>query len=190
MKKVYQMHFFRFCLCLTFLLVCKPSSASSMPKADLQGKSSLALGSAPSFATELSLNSKWSFGGSVAMPLFYEVNGFVRYNLHTSYTLLEADALIVRGLIGAFGDIDYLNRPEIKLSPAGLQAGIAVAYRVNQWVTARANFVPGIGFPFSTGFGLFPPAGGVEVSFQPFLNFEASLGLNGNGDILALRYIF
>lgn len=189
-KRVRLMHTFRASLCLALLLVAPMAQASSMPKADLKGQNSLTIGSAPSLATEFSASNKWAFGGSVAIPVLYNANEFIRYNLYTSYTFLEADALTVRGLIGVFGNLNYLQKPDVKPSYFGAQAGIAVAYQINQWIIARANFVPGIGIPFSTGLGLFPPAGGVEVGFRPFVNFEASLGLNGNGDILALRYLF
>lgn len=172
------------------LFMMGPAFASSMPKADLRGKNSITLGSAPSLAMELSLNNNWAFGGSIAAPILFEVKGFVRYSLHTSYTFLETDSFVVRGLIGTFGDLDYLQRSDLQLPPIGIQAGIEMSYQINQWVIARANFVPGIGIPQSKGYGLFPPAGGVEAAFRPFNNFEASLGLNGNGDILALRYLF
>lgn len=176
---------------LSLGLAWSPSAqASSMPKADLKGKHSISLGSAPSLGLEFSLSPKWALGAAVGMPLFYEVSGFLRYNFYSSYTFLEADALTVRGLVGAFGDVDLYQRADVQLSNFGVEAGIAVAYQINQWVTARANVVPGLAFPYSTGFGLFTPSGGVEVAYRPFDNFEATLGLNGNGDIFALRYLF
>ena len=33
-------------------------------------------------------------------------------------------------------------------------------------------------------------AGRYRLAFRPYENFEASVGFNGNGDILAVRYLF
>lgn len=174
---------------LCCLLAALPAQASSLPKADLQGHA-VSLGTAPSLGLEFSLTPNWAIGSSAALPFFYGNFGFIRYQLHSSAELLHRDNLYIRGIVGVFGDIDLLQRQDLQLSPVGLEAGIGLAYRFNELFTGRLNMVAGIGFPYSTGWGLFPPGGGIEFAFHPFPEFEASIGFNGNGDILAIRYLF
>ncbi|MGV3524762.1 MAG: hypothetical protein ACO1RX_11070 [Candidatus Sericytochromatia bacterium] len=175
-------------LCL--MGVCAlPAQASSLPKADLS-RSSVALGTGPSLALDLALTPTWSLGGTLAMPLFYSLPGVVRYDLRTTALLFEQQGLSLRGVFGGFGSLDPYQRPDTQLSPFGVEAGLAVSYQISDWVTARLNVVGGIGFPYSLGFGLFPPAGGIELAFRPFDYFEATVGFNGNGDILSARYLF
>lgn len=181
------------CLALTPLvligLATAPAQASSLPKAD-QVSHSLSLGTAPSLAAEFALNPKASLGASLASPFYLGTFGSLRYDLHGGYTLIQQGSFMVRGLVGVFGDVDPLNRPELKLSPFGIEAGLALSYRFYSWFTGRLNIAAGIGFPRSSGLGVFPPIGGIELAFQPYQHFEASVGFNGNGDILALRYLF
>lgn len=179
---------------LTFLLfglVLLPdaANASSMPKAD-QRTHSLSIGTAPSIAVDLIASPELNIGLSGAMPLYGKSYGFVRYDLHSSYLLLQQGTLIVRGLVGVFGDINLPYGNQTQASPFGLETGISLAYDINQWFTTRLNIVAGINFPKANLTGLFAPSGGIEVAFRPVEHFEATLGLNGNGDILAIRYLF
>jgi len=185
-----QAHF-KYLLGALCLIALSPdlASASSMPKADLKGHT-VVLGSAPSLSADFSLDPKWSAGFSVATPFYYGVFGFLRYDVRSAYTLLQTENLTMRGVVGIFGDLDPLSRETLQLSPVGIEAGMSLAYHINELVTARVNFVAGIGFPRSTGWGLFPPGGGFEVAFHPVEQFEASVGFNGNGDIFSLRYLF
>lgn len=160
-----------------------------MPKADISGHY-IALGSAPALGGEFVLNQNLSMGASAALPILYSNFGFVRYDLHGTFKVLQEDRLTLRLLGGVFGDLNTPLGQELQLSPVGIQAGLIGAYRFNEMFTGRINFVAGIGFPRSTGFGLFPPGGGVEVAFHPRPEFELCLGFNGNGDILSLRYNF
>ncbi|MBF2054566.1 MAG: hypothetical protein IGS03_14065 [Candidatus Sericytochromatia bacterium] len=170
-------------------MLAAPAAASSMPKADLSGHS-VSLGSAPSLAADVSLSPQWSLGFSTAMPFYYEAFGFFRYDLRSTYTLLQTENLVMRGVLGIFGDLDPFQREDFPLAPIGLEAGMSLAYQMHPMVVLRVNFVAGIGFSRSERWGLFPPGGGIELAFQPFEQFEASAGFNGNGDIFALRYLF
>ena len=166
-----------------------PAQASSLPKADQRGHS-FSLGTAPSLAAEFSLSPQWAMGASMAMPFYYGSFGFIRYDLRTSYTLLQNSGLTLRGIAGIFGDVDTQQRQDLILAPIGIEAGIGLSYQINEWFTGRVNIVAGIGFPRSSGWGLFPPAGGIEIGFRPYDNFEATVGFNGNGDILSIRYLY
>ncbi len=177
------------CLLSLSLSWSAPLWASSLPKADLD-RHTISLGTAPSLSGEFVVNSKWGLGLSAATPFFYGDFGFVRYSLDTSYQIFRNDNLYLRGIVGVFGDLDPLQRSGLSLSPFGIQGGIGLAYGFSPEWTGRLNFVAGIAFPKSTGWGLFPPAGGIELAYHPVNHYEVSIGFNGNGDILALRYLF
>lgn len=166
-----------------------PALASSLPRADQNGQT-LSLGSAPSLAADFSLTPQWAAGFSLAMPFYYGSFGFLRYDLRSSYVLLEKDALTLRGIAGFYGDVNTQSQSTLQLAPFGIQAGIGLSYRFNEFFTGRLNIAAGISFPRATGLGLFPPIGGLELAFRPYQNFEASVGFNGNGDILAISYLF
>lgn len=183
-------------LFLCLLLGCgvvSPVQASSMPKADAE-QSSVSLGSAPSLAIDVALSPDLMLGAAVGLPLLYgglsEGLGFLRYDLRSSYLLLEKDKLFIRAVGGFFGDVNLRTDVQRELSPFGVEAGIAVAYHFNDYFIGRVNIVAGIAFPSSTGLGLFAPSGGIEFAFRPNANFEAIAGFNGNSDLLSLRYLF
>jgi hypothetical protein len=94
------------------------------------------------------------------------------------------------GLVaGVYGDAYFpdLNR----YSPIGLQMGAALAYKLNQQLVLRLNLVPGVSLRIPpNGWVVFPPAGGAEIGWRWSDNLEATLGYNGNGDILGLNWSF
>lgn len=165
-----------------------PAQASSLPKAD-QYTHSVSLGTAPSIALNFAISPELAAGGSLAMPV-YLGDLYLRYDLHGSYMLLQQGELTVRGVAGVFGDLNVFNQTANLRAPFGIEAGLALSYRFFSWFTGRINIATGIGLPQSAGLGLLPPIGGIELAFQPYEHFEASVGFNGNGDILALRYLF
>lgn len=178
------------CSCaLAFAVGMTPALASSLPKAD-QYSHSISIGTAPSLAAEFAFSPDQAVGLSLASPFYYGSFGFVRYDLHGGFTLVRQNALTVRGLVGIFGDIEAVPRADLDLAPIGIQAALGLSYRFFSWFTGRINIGVGIGFPRSAGLGLLPPVSGIELAFQPYQHFEASVGFNGNGDILALRYLF
>lgn len=166
-----------------------PAQASTLPGADIQ-KLRLGLGTAPGAAIQIPLTDNLNLGGSGAMPFFYGAFGFTRYDAHLSYRMIQTDTLSVAAILGVFGDINTSQRTDLKLSPFGIEAGVAIAYKINEFFTARVNIVPGLGFPNSTGWGLFPPAGGIEVAYHPLPHLEITAGFNGNSDIFGFNYSF
>ena len=182
-------HTYSLALLLAFCLFPFSATASSLPKADAD-RSSVSLGSAPSVAIDIAMTPQFMLGAAAGIPLLYDGLGFMRYNLRSSYLLLQKENLYIRAIGGFFGDINLRSEVERELSPFGVEAGIAVAYHFNEYFIGRVNIVAGIGFPSSTGLGLFAPSGGIEFAFRPTENIEAIAGFNGNSDLLSLRYIF
>jgi hypothetical protein len=174
------------------LLLCPlTATASTLPKIDVPS-SSLSLGSAPALALDLALSPQGTLGASFAAPFYYGSNfGITRYDIRYMHRFVSQDRFFVGGIVGIYGDVDFFRNSGLPLSALGLELGIAIAYRFTDELTGRVNIVPGIGFLQSNGgFGLFPPAGGLELAWRFSPSLEGTLGLNGNGDIAGLRLIF
>jgi hypothetical protein len=175
------------------LLLISPLSAtaSTLPKVDAPS-SSLSLGSAPALGLDIALGTQSTLGASFAAPFYYGSNfGITRYDVRYVHRFVNQENFSVGGIVGVYGDIDFFRNSGLPLSGLGLELGIAIAYRFTDQLTGRVNIVPGIGFLQSNGgFGLFPPAGGLELAWRFSPNLEGSLGFNGNGDIAGLRLIF
>jgi hypothetical protein len=168
---------------------CLSAQASTLPISDFTHLR-LGLGSGPGLSVQVPVLENLSLGGSFAQPLIYGNFGFTRYDAHLNFRLLQNETLSVSAILGVFGDVNTSQREGLKLSPFGIEAGVAIAYRINELFTARVNIVPGLAFPNSTGWGLFPPAGGIEVAYHPFPHLEFTAGFNGNVDILGCNYTF
>lgn len=176
-------------LLLSLIAWTAPVAASTLPQADFNGLH-LGLGSSPGISLELALTEHLALGGAAALPLFFGAFGFTRYEGHLSYRFLKQEQVDVSLLLGVFGDLNSSGRTELDLSPLGLALGLGITWHLSPELSVRANIVPGIGFPKSTGWGLFPPAGGVEVGYHPVPSLEVTAGFNGNGDILGFNFRF
>ena len=182
-------------------LITLPATASTMPKAEAH-HSSFALGVGPSAALDLSPKEGTTIGVSAGLPFL--VNGFAdttsRYDIRMMLDIFSdepashADGYYSRfflsALLGVWGDTNYRDLSASRW--LGLEAGLAFAWRMTANLTARVNLVPGYNF-FGGANSLvfqnfFPPAAGAEIGLRVTPNFEATLGYNGQGDILGLRF--
>jgi len=185
-------------LCATALLSA-PAWASSMPKADAN-RSSFAIGVGPSAALDLELFPRTTLGVSAGLPFL--VNGWTdlssRYDLRLMTNLFATprhysyeDRLFLSLVLGVWGDTNFRD---LTLSRwLGIEVSIAMAFRFSDQFTARLNIVPGYNF-FNGNMNqlvfqnFFPPAAGAEVAWHITPNLEATLGYNGQGDILGFRF--
>jgi hypothetical protein len=187
-------------LCATALLSA-PAWASSMPKADAN-RSSFAIGVGPSAALDLELFPRTTLGVSAGLPFL--VNGFnsdlsSRYDIRLMTNLFSTpmsrywyeNRFHLSLILGVWGDTNFRD---LTLSRwLGIEVGIAMAFRFNEQFTGRLNIVPGYNF-FNGNMNqlvfqnFFPPAAGAEVAWHITPNLEATLGYNGQGDILGFRF--
>lgn len=182
-------------------LMTLPSQASTMPKAEAN-RSAFVLGIGPSAALDININPHTTLGLSAGLPFL--VNGFSdmtsRYDARLVFDLFRTPSsynddgnysrFYLSGVLGAWGDVNFRD---VSISRwIGIEVGLALAYRFTSNLTGRINLVPGYNF-----FGgantlvfqnFFPPAAGAEIGWQVTNNFEATLGYNGQGDILGLRF--
>lgn len=178
-------------LSITLLLggVMMPASASTMPKAEAD-RSSVAIGLGPSVSFDALLAPHLTLGASVGLPFL--VSGFNgvpgRYDVRLTYEFLQEGAFSLAGVFGLWGNVRFDN-PSVSRW-IGLELGVALSYRFTPQLTGRLNIVPGFGFPFGTGVAdFYPPAGGFELAYKFNPNFEGTLGYNGQGDIIGLRFL-
>lgn len=174
------------------LLHTPQAKASSLPKADM--RKTFAIGSSPSIGGDTRIGYRTSLGGSLGLPFIQ--NGFnfngtpLRYDLRLMYNFINSGGFTLNGLAGAFGDlrVDNLQRSQW----FGVELGVAMAYRFSPEVTARVNIVPGFNF-FNRGntqfLGYTGPSSGAELGLKITPTLEATLGWNGQGDLLGLRFL-
>jgi hypothetical protein len=180
------------------LLNSAPAEASSMPKADAN-RSSFAFGIGPSAALDLEVFPRTTLGVSAGLPFL--VNGWTdlssRYdvrlmtNLFHDRNYYHAGGFSLSLILGVWGDANFRDLSVSRW--LGIEVGIAMAYRFNEQFTGRLNLVPGYNF-FNGNLNqlvfqnFFPPSAGAEVAWHISPNLEATLGYNGQGDILGFRF--
>lgn len=97
--------------------------------------------------------------------------------------------LSLSGILGVWGTsrFDDFNKSRW----AGLELGVGLAYRFTPQLTGRLNLVPGLIYPFGPGrfTDYYAPAGGIELAYRFSSSLEGTIGYNGQGDILGLRFL-
>lgn len=166
-----------------------PAAASTMPKAEAD-RSSVVIGLGPSLSFDANLAPNMLLGASVGLPFL--VSGFngvpARYDVRLTYEFLQQGGFSLAGIFGIWGNVRFDN-PSISRW-VGLELGVGLAYKFTPQLTGRLNIVPGFGFPFGTGVAdFYPPASGFELAYRFNSNFEGSIGYNGQGDIIGLRFL-
>lgn len=173
-------------------LTSQPAQASSIPKAEVE-HSSIGFGIGPSLAGDFKLAPQVSLGASFGLPFL--VDGFgntpnSRYDVRVVYRFLQQGGFSLSGILGVWGNINFANMAVSRW--AGLELGLGLAYQFTPQLTGRLNLVGG--YFFNGGVAVFgfrdyyPPAGGFELAYQFNPNIEGSIGYNGQGDILGLRF--
>lgn len=180
-------------------LLSAPAFASSMPKAE-STHSSFAFGIGPSAALDLELFPRTTIGVSAGLPFL--VNGWTdlssRYDVRLVTNLMATpdpygshNRFFLSLILGVWGDTNFRDLSASRW--LGIEVGLAMAFRFNETITARLNLVPGYNF-FNGNMNqlvfqnFFPPAAGAEIAFHLTPNLEATLGYNGQGDILGFRF--
>ncbi|MGV3522961.1 MAG: hypothetical protein ACO1RX_01980 [Candidatus Sericytochromatia bacterium] len=166
------------------------AQASTMPKAEAN-TSSVVIGLGPSVSFDAVLAPRMTLGASLGLPFLVEGTNRVtgRYDVRLAYKFLQEGPFSLAGIFGVWGNVRFDN-PSVSRW-IGLELGVGMSYRFTPQLTGRLNIVPGFSFPFP-GAGIadfYPPAGGFELAYQFNPNFEGTLGYNGQGDILGLRFL-
>jgi len=176
-------------LLLAATAVSLPAQASTMPKAETD-QSSFVLGLGPSLSFDARLAQNVTLGASVGLPFLIE--GFdrvsSRYDVRVVYNFFQQGNFFLSGIFGIWGNVNFSNTTLSRW--AGLELGLGLAYKFTPQLTGRLNIVPGYNFFGSRAFfnDFYAPAGGVELAYKFSPTFEGTIGYNGQGDLIGLRF--
>lgn len=165
------------------------AEASTLPKAEAT-RSAIAIGLGPSFSYDALIAPNLTLGGSIGLPFLVEGGNVTgRYDIRLTHKFLQQGAFSLSGVFGVWGSARF-DAPS-RSRWAGLELGVGLAYRFTPQLTGRLNIVPGFTFPFGPArvVDYYPPAGGFELAYQFTPTFEGTLGYNGQGDVIGLRFL-
>lgn len=175
--------------------------ASSMPGADFGDRPKLGAG----FGAGLG----WQPGGSVALtwPVWDQLavsgaaastfSGGATFDLRGIYRFVEGsrEGPAIAGIVGLWGAAGGVG-PDPRFTagvPLAPSIGFGLAYSPMDKLALRLNLAYSPFFAYGTetlGFIGGPPSTGIEAAYELSPGFEVTAGLNGNGDILGLSYLF
>jgi len=163
------------------------AEASTMPKAEVD-RSSISIGIGPSVSIDGKIGPVTSLGGSLGLPFLVDGGSSGRYDIRLTHKFLQQNRFSLSGIFGVWGNVRF-DEPS-RSRYVGLELGLGMAYQFTPQLTGRLNLVPGFTFPFSPGrvVDYYPPAGGFELAYRFNSGLEGTLGYNGQGDILGLRF--
>jgi len=175
-------------LSLALTTLSLPAAASTMPKAEAD-RSSIAIGLGPSVSYDALIAPNLTLGGSLGLPFLISGSSSGRYDVRANYKFFQQGAFSLSGIFGVWGNANF-NAPSLSRY-VGLELGVGLSYRFTPQLTGRVNVVPGFSFPFGSGrfVDYYPPAGGFELAYRFNPGFEGSIGYNGQGDVLGLRFL-
>ena len=160
-----------------------PAQASSMPKADFDRNTlGLGLGNGFSLSLDFPVNRELSLGGSISAPGFVSNN----FDLRLLYKLLNGGrsnlTLALLAGVQAYG-------PRFgTISTYQPMVGVGLAYPFTSQLTGRLNLVAGFG---GGAFGLTSMGpSGIELGYRFTPNLEGTIGANGRGDFIGLKFAF
>lgn len=159
-----------------------PAQASSMPKADFDRNTlGLGLGNGVSLSLDFPVNRDLSLGGSLSLPQFRAGN----FDLRLLYKLIHGGrsnlTLALLAGVQAYGPTFGT------FSTYQPMVGIGLAYPFTSQLTGRLNVVAGFGGGW--GWNNLGPSG-IELGYRFTPNLEGTIGANGRGDFLGLKFAF
>lgn len=191
------------CLSLiaTIHLATAPAAqASSLPTFDTDRGPVIGVGSGPSVSLNWRLTDDFAIGLSGGLNIFdgaaWRIDpstfGIVRYDLNGLYLLRDGGptGVTIAAVGGLWGDTSFLRQP-IEGLPVGLEGGFALSYPFLPKLIGRINFLVSyqlFASPLGYNLGAFPPAAGLELAYFPMPGLELTVGYNGQGDVVGLRW--
>lgn len=176
-----------------------PAEASSLPRVDF--------GTSPTVGLGFGANQALQAGGSLSVdvPLFGDalvggalsstVLGTLVYDVRALYRIVDGasgEGPSIAGMIGLWGSpgATAFQLPG-QFAP---MIGFGMAYAINAQFDVRLNLAYSPFFRYGAseflGFVGGPPGSGIEVGYQLTPAMEATLGINGRGDLLGLNMTF
>lgn len=176
-----------------------PAAASSLPRVDFGDRPSVGLGiganqslqAGGSLSLDAPIASQLMLGGAISTSIL----GNLVYDVRAMYRIVEGvsgEGPSIAGMIGLWGAPGASNF-QLPGQVAPL-VGFGMAYAINEQFDVRLNLAYSPFFTYTSGeflgFVGGPPGSGIEVGYQLLPNLEATLGINGRGDVLGLNMTF
>lgn len=161
-----------------------PAFASSMPKADFgRGNTlGLGLGNGVSLSLDFPVGGMLSLGGAVSAQSFSSNT----IDLRLLYKLVHGGR--DRLFLDLLGGVQFYGPTFGNFSVVSPFIGVALAYPFTSRLTGRLN----VAASFGTGGAGFngTRASGLELAYEFTPNLEGTLGYNGRGDVIGLKFSF
>jgi len=170
--------------------VAAPARASLLPPADFDPDGRL-IGLGLGYGGGVSLD--WGIGkglmvGVSAARLVAPAGNRLDARILYQFVSGNGKGLSISGILGLWADTGFAGSPFPFLPP--VEGGFGLAYPVMPRLNARLNLVVPLFAP-QRAFDVFGgPAAGLEVGYAFRPGMEATLGLNGQGNLLGLRLGF
>lgn len=175
-----------------------PAMASSLPRVDFGTSPSVGLGfganqalqAGGSLSVDVPVGQDFLVGGALSST----ITGGIVYDARALYRFVEGDneGPSIAAMVGIWGS-PGLTRFQLPISAAPL-VGFGLAYPITPQFDIRLNLAYSPFFNYGPseflGFIGGPPGTGIEVGYQIMPNIEATLGINGRGDLLGLNMTF
>ncbi len=164
-----------------------PARASMLPQADFDARART-VGLGLGYGGGVSLD--WGLGGGLmagisAARMLGPVGNRLDARVLYQFVDGERKGLSISGILGLWADTGFLGSPFPFLPP--VEGGFGLAYPLLPQLVARLNLVVPLFAP-QRAFDVFGgPAAGLEMGYRFGPNLEATLGLNGQGNLLGLR---
>lgn len=164
--------------------------ASTLPTLGDRPGMSIGVAFEPAVGVDLTLANHLTFGMAAAVStLDPETRGHFLIDAFGLAPVVQQDNFRMALLGGVWGDSLPLKNGQGL--PVGVQGGLTFAYQVSPELIFRLNVVGGYGFgakePNRNIFSL-PPAAGIEIGYRVDDNLSVTLGYNGHGNILGIRW--
>lgn len=167
-----------------------PAAASTLPVADF-GPGARMLGVGVGYGGGLAVD--WAVGkgllaGVSAARLTAPLGN--RFDIRLLYQFIDGGrtGLSIAGIVGLWADTGFAGGPFPFIPP--IEGGFGLAYPITNQLTGRLNLVVPLFSPLRA-FDVFGgPAAGLEMGYRFQPNFEGTLGLNGQGNLVGFRLSF
>ena len=166
-------------LALAVVALATPADASSMPRADFASRPylGLGLGNGVSVSFDAPLNANMSLGGSLGTGFIY--SRVSNLDVRFLYKLLHGGTQrpTVALLVGAQG-----SGAGFGIGGFEPMVGVGLAYGLTPQLTLRGNIVAGV-----SSRGVIGPSG-IELGYKFSPTLEGTIGPNGRGDFIGLKF--
>ena len=171
------------------LATASPAQASLLPGADFRDDRrvvGVGLGYGGGASLDVGLGKGMLAGFSAAQLLSPPGS---RIDLRLLYRFIDGEGkgLSIAGIFGLWGDTGFRSGPFPFMPP--IEGGFGIAYPLTSRLTARLNLVVPLFTPQRAFDSFGGPSAGLEMGYRFLPSLEGALGLNGQGNLLGIKFL-